>query len=83
MKKAYMNRILVEVKKEKDVTTSTSGLIIKEEKSNVTTGKVLSIGSKVEDITVDSSVTFLKHEAVEVSKDIYAVLDENVLSVEQ
>lgn len=81
MKKAYLNRVLVEViKKEK---TTESGLIVKEEENSIIlSGAVKSIGSLVEGIEEGMNISFQKFDGVEVEKNLYSVIDEKILSID-
>jgi len=78
--KGYLHNVLVKVEtKEKETQ---SGLVIKEQEKNVTSGIVLSVGKEVKEISDNDIVYFQKGLALEVSKDVYSVFDENILAVQ-
>lgn len=58
------DRLIVEVMKKDETTTTSSGLIIRETLEPVVEGVVLSIGSEVKDVSLDDKVMFRRSDGV-------------------
>ena len=79
VKKAYSLKILVATNDEK---TTESGLVLKEETKQVTSGKVISVGEGIDDLT-NAVVYFLRSNAIPIEKGLYVLEEKDILLVER